>query len=518
MKRSLLAVALFGILFSTVLLQNLPFTFGDDLNVIHTARTTSWIQLLRAVLNPITPAWYVHGAECLLTTRAFETLLFKLIFELFGYEPNAFLALKILSYTGSGILIFLFVVIFTQRPGVALGASFFFYLLPPIYRSVSWITDLELTAQMFLLLCFFVFFRTYHARETESPQRIFLRLFLLVASAWLGMKLKETVRIIPFVLLGFMVLHQRSRFLGWFSSLKNRALFASACFLLIPVIPWRLSPEVALDSRSHTAIFHLNLPNVFQTLSPLVELLLPLFALVMILLIVTRLQKPAQAKIFPQQMPSGAFLFLTLWILPCLLGFALNFNVENNARYLTTPLIPLTILIFSLLGSSARHLKGWRQHIFNTVFVVLLVIALQRNLDEVVFLRNYFGGVDIADYALTKKIYEDRFGSESATWQDLDDFWRGRKSPDRKEFREIRIKEWDRNMSEAVRPENLAALASKWGAAYVLSFNDSLYTDTPEVQQIFRSTTANQSLYATLLPKIKKKTHRAIYLYKYTAS
>ena len=137
-------VFLIGVLFAFFLLQDLPFTFGDDLNVIHTARESSWGVLLRAVLNPFTPAWYVHGEECLLTTRAFETFLFKAVFQGFGYSPNAFQAVKVLGFAGCGLLISLLVLWGTENRVVALAAAIFFYLLPPVYRSLSWIADLEI--------------------------------------------------------------------------------------------------------------------------------------------------------------------------------------------------------------------------------------------------------------------------------------------------------------------------------------------------------------------------------------
>ena len=41
-----------GFLFAFFLLQNLPFTFGDDLNVIFAARQNDWPALVKAVLNP----------------------------------------------------------------------------------------------------------------------------------------------------------------------------------------------------------------------------------------------------------------------------------------------------------------------------------------------------------------------------------------------------------------------------------------------------------------------------------
>jgi len=497
-------------------LQNLPFTFGDDINNVHFVKTISWTPILRGVLNPFTPAWYVHGMDSLLTTRPFLTFLLKSLYELFGYNPNAFWCLKAASYAGVSALICLFLILFTQQKWLGILGSVFFCLLPPVYRSISWISDSEIIAEFFLVISFFVFLRLYTAEGRQKLSHSLLPVLVLIASAWLGMRLRETARMIPFVLTGFLLLHQNISLPQWLGQgSKNKLLFAVSLLLFFLVIPWDPAAGAQFDARSHLAIFNLRFDHLPQTLWPLFQTIGALLLLPIAMIIFILWRSGAKGDKTFWRKSSVPLFFFTIWSLFPLASFLLNFKVADNNRYLTTPLIPLILLTFTFFGNLSLEFNEKLRKYLRVGFLVVVLVSSQRNLDEIVFIRHFYGGIDIADYLLTKKAYEDRFNDPDASWEELDDFYAGRGLASKPEFQVAKIKEWDPNMREEVKPENLAKLASKHGVVYVLSLTDGLFQNEPRVKQLWKTTTANGSFYSWIMPKIKKKTNRACYLYKY---
>ena len=516
-------IFLLGFTFAMFLLQNLPFTFGDDLNNINLVKHTPWPVLLRALANPFTPAWYVHGIESLLTTRAFFSVIFKLLYDLFGYNENAFWAMKAGGFACTGALIFIFVATVTQKKWVGFMASLFYFTLPPVYRSISWISDIGILAEMFIALSFLLFLSVYFCEGETSPKRILLPVCLLIFSAYLGMKLRETARMIPFILLGFIILHQNRNLFKWFGgNAKNKILFLTSLILFLPVIPWIRPQADEFDTRSHAAVFQIDYRNFLFILAPLFKILFWILLFVGAIFLLFRVAKGwiKEENVLINHPPWSVFLLVILWAGFSTLAFALNFKVQDNLRYLMTPLIPLTILIFGLHGRvSSAFQKPVFQIIVNLLFTVVVIIGLERNWQEVRFARNYFNGVEIADYKLTQKLCENYYQDPDVSWQELDDFHRG-KGRTIPESREIKIKAWDENAKVLLNPEHLGKVALKWGAAYILVF-ESLpdrakdLLENPNLVLIYESTTSNGSLYNQVFHK-KKKANRPIYLYKYT--
>ena len=138
-------------------------------------------------------------------------------------------------------------------------ASLFYFTLPPVYRSISWISDIGILAEMFIALSFLLFLSVYFCEGETSPKRILLPVCLLIFSAYLGMKLRETSRMIPFILLGFIILHQNRNLFKWFGgNAKNKILFLTSLILFLPVIPWIRPQADEFDTRSLAAIFQID--------------------------------------------------------------------------------------------------------------------------------------------------------------------------------------------------------------------------------------------------------------------
>ena len=525
--RSLLPLIVFlsGFLFAFLLLQNLPFTFGDDLGIIAIAQRHSWRELLKSFLSPSTPAWFLLRSDLSSTsTRIVQTMLFKLLDQSFGLNPNAFWLLQELALGGLGLLTYLLLSEASRGKILPLAGAFFLYALPPVYQSVSWISDLEIVSLFFVTASFYVFLKFYRSKNGKINQMGQAILFFILA--WTGMKVKETARIIPIVISLFLLLHQKGNFLKWLKQdLANKVIVLMLFVLLATMVPWRnMMPSAAANQSaslhlesSSIAVLAENLTKLFAF--PLVFLTLVSFTAFFWKLKSRNSQLP--------QWPRDVILFLGVWTAVCFMASLSGFSLKGQLRYLVTLLVPLTAFFFALLDRP--FIACWN---FSRLFMKLLLatllmslvfvqifieggrVKIESKLDEIAFIRNYFDGTDVADFLLMKKVYEDRFHIPNASWQEIYDFFHGRPPAHYGEFGGIRVKEWDPNADAS--PEQLSKIAYVWGTAYVLSFNEGLYAGNSQIQLIWRSNTDVHSLYSTLIGKVKRKAYRQIFLYRYS--
>jgi hypothetical protein len=218
----------------------------------------------------------------------------------------------------------------------------------------------------------------------------------------------------------------------------------------------------------------------------------------------------------PEKVSNAPLLFVAVWSAFCIGVFSLKFHVQGNPRYLMTPLIPVTLLGFLLYAKATSALGKIPSRVIHTVFIVLTLIAAQSHFDEIVWHRNFYGGVEIADYKLSKKLYEDKFKDSNASWAEIDNLFRGKGLLSWAESGEIKIKEWDANIRTQLQDSHLQGVASRWGGAYILSFKSDLFENNSNASIIFKTDTTNNSVFSWVLPKVKKKAERSAYLYKYT--
>ena len=512
-----------GFLFSFLLLQNLPFTFGDDLDIIETGNQTSWLFLLKQTFNPTTPVWFaLRGDINRTSTRVFQTLLFKFLHQFFGLNPNAFWTLQALGFAGVGTLVFFLLFRSTQNKALSISGAFFFFLLPPVYKSISWMSDPELVAEFFMMAAFYIFLLLYPSKRNDSPF-VLSRLILLIGTTWLGMKVKETARIAPFVILTFLLVHQNRNFLRWFrENWQHKLLVLSQFALLVTIVPWRRPENLKFDPSLTPRGLHLNPSTLSVLFGNLEKLFLPVLISLAVCFLIARRRSSEST----EKSPNPVLLFFGIWASICLAGSMLGFDLKGQIRYLTTVLIPLTLFTFALFRRLVTTLQSfyprWGKYCVLSLFAfpVIFQIAfaegrmrIRSKMDEILFMRNYFSGTDIADYLLTKKMVEDRFGAPHATWDALAQFYHGRLPYRPVEFGEIRIKAWDPDQD--VRLGRLKRTWKEWGAVYVLSFDNKMDALSPEVQLIWKGTTDNRSLYSFFISQIKKKAYRKIFLYKY---
>jgi len=525
----LVLIFLIGFAFAFGLTQNLPFTFGDDLDIIETARQTSWGHFLKQLVNPLTPRWVMFGAYNRLTTRVFQTLIFKILHHLGGLNPNLFWAVQSFAFAGIGCLIFFFLYSETGNRGLGFAGSLFFYNLRPTYRTLCWISDSELIAEFLLASAFFLFIRFY---RKEDAKKTFSEIFLFFFISWLAMKTKETVRTIPVVALAFLAFHQNRNFFIWFQkSQKNKLTVGLLLLLLLTIIPWHPfqwppSEPIKVNANSPALGFQLRLESLQALGAQMVKLFVPVavsltacFSLALWGSLPESSHRPRDRSIL--------FCFFSIWAALCLAASVAGFDIKGHPRYMITALIPLTIFVWSLYQKPLESLWGgtsrWKKFLAILLVAVPIVfqvplengrMKIQSKMDEILFARNYFSGTDIADYLLTRKIVEDRFSIKEASWDDVGHFYHGKPPAHPGEFGGIRIKAWSLNEDWSLK--RLERTRKIWGAVYILSFSNDLFLNVPVVKLLWEGTTDNGSFYSRWIPKIKKKTNRRIYLYKYS--
>lgn len=507
--------------FAFILLQNLPFTFGDDLNIVYVAKTTSWSKLFGEFFHPFTQALYVHGLHCQLSTRVFQTIIFKLSYLLGGYQANFFWFHKAVGYGVCCLGVFLITAFYAQRILPGLLAAIFFGFCAPVMMTTAWLADSEIVAQAFLVMSLFFFIRLVSPQETGGGARWFLLMAGYFLAAWMAMKLKETARIIPMITLGYLILTWRH--CGVFGKRLKVALLVASGFLLLSIIPGFRDTSVVVDERSAEAVRELSFSGLLTlSVSLLDYFFIPLLLICFFLLLFTFKRAGQRILLILSSCKNPLLIILIFWALFSMSGFMLKFDVSSNPRYITTPLIPWTILIFVVLSSVLEQLRVIVRNKIVLVALSVLVGAAcffqgfpgSKNgfftfkLDEVLYVRNFWGGTDIAIHKMAGRVYSDYFNGAESEWLKLHDFYH----VDKKRFTEMQLKEWDANQRFDL--NELSKSMEEWGAIYVYSFNPDLENKYLWLNKIYESTTDNGSIYSMLIQKVKKKAVRRFYLYK----
>ncbi|HRK62373.1 MAG TPA: hypothetical protein PLY88_07500 [Candidatus Omnitrophota bacterium] len=511
-----------ALLLSFLLLQRLPLTFGDDLNIIAIAKSAGWKQLFSELINPLTPAWYVHGAECQLTTRVFQTLVFKILYSFFGYSFDAFNFHKALAFSVCVGLVFRITALYFKTLLGGGIAAIFFLVSAPLFFTTSWIADTEVLSQAFLLGSVYFFLKIRNKNEFCPAPRLLLFAILYFVCGWMAIKLKETARLLPFVVFAYLVTVCGYSFLRRVSVRKESFWIAviPTSILLFAVIPFFPDQNLALDSKSDTALRSLHIDGFLIFFRFLISEIFYPFLGMALAFVMLKFCPDSDKKEGSKFELSSNFIFVAFWIGASCAGLFLNFELTTaTTRYFSTALLPCYILCGAIIGLAFKfYQKACFLHKPISIAMCLLCLFslgslnggsfFSFKLDEILFFRNFNLAINVADYRLTYKLYCDFYG-HCPSMQELDDFYRNNKSM----FSEIRLKEWDKNT--AFTKGALERHAAKWGKSYVFSFRGDLDVSHRYLKLTDSGDTHSGSFYNDLFSKIKKKSIRSIYLYRF---
>ena len=464
-KKSLLPLFLLVI---TVLLyyfltEGLPFTIGDDLNNFYLVIHAEWPQILKEALNPISPGWHANNIESLLSTRAFNSLIFKILYELFGLNHSL---LHLFKAVLLGILVASFYQLLydaTKDRLVAFLAAFIIPFLPPVYESVSWIVEMEIVSQICIVLSFFVFFHLYHHYEMMSNKKFLISVILIILISWVGIENRETAKMIPVVLLSFLVFHKNFEMIPWLTSGKRpRIILASVFFLFVFIIP-RSRPDYVNHPYSLTVTSgpfftwgrFLRQVNPSRMLEGIHQIFYPdpnqmlawslggaILWVIFLLMSMNYYKKQCYSLKFTNSKERPAALSLSiLWLALSLFPFLLNLEIQR--RYFMIPIIPVMFIVGIFI--SYRNLLGWKgKALLANISGLLGLVIIFLGFFGLIYLRRNMNKKDIIAYGAANAIYKNYTGYEGPdSNENIMELYSSDKVLPAGGYNKIKIADWD---------------------------------------------------------------------------
>lgn len=439
---------LVGFLFIFFCFVGLPVDFNaDHLEGIQSVNSLSYVDLVRLILNPLTPAWFFPpDTNWMGYLRPLQYLIIKAYFDWFGYGLVPF---HLTVAVGLGLLnVLFFVLIFyaTQSLlyawlGAILYASFpsNFFLHASIF-SMDLIYYVSILSILALALFGFLTFGMW-----KKKLHFLVALFGFVLTIWLVIKLKSTEKILPFVCLGFLLM--RFKFiLSRIGRFRLALLFSSLLAMWLMVIP--LKPfEYWLENLPHQGrpvsfepttqkdrvTFSFSWKNLIQRTFYVpggeFPFLIPhrreiprsftenlgfflgwLFWLGVLLIpfILTR-SKEKNGDAYRH----GLGLVL-VWFTATILGFS-NGQPVLNTRFLNFGYVPSVLLFLGSVGwLEQRFFSEARRRLFLRGILSLLVIYTTiTNFGFFAMLLGHFGGIQDALVRAEKDVFRSFYGEES---------------------------------------------------------------------------------------------------------
>ena len=234
-----LGVFFFAFLFIMVCYVGLPIDFNADYVRTHVRGLTflSTEELVRNILNPTTPAWFYPEDGRMEYLRPLQVLIFNFIHYLFPFNMVPF---QILAGIGNGLLgvfFYLFIFYWTRKPILGWLAVIFYCSFPTNYFIMSSVSPIDfqffISAMSALALVIFALLTMGQFKKRLSFVAAILLSIILI---WLGIKLKSTEKILPFVCLTFFL--RRSPFiLKRIGRFRFSVIFITMLATMILVVP-----------------------------------------------------------------------------------------------------------------------------------------------------------------------------------------------------------------------------------------------------------------------------------------
>jgi hypothetical protein len=211
--------------------------FDNDFDWIASASSRTWSGILGDILRPIPEDWgFQH--------RPVQTLFFKGLQGLFGYNPLPYYAFKSLLFSAVVAAIAVFCRVGGLSNQAAFTAATVFGLSSPVFASVLWVSDFELLAQFFTVATFALVLLARRSNYYDQDKvRSFLyqvALFLLVV---LAHRSKGSAKLIPAILFVYLFITNRQALRRHLVVLTLMGLTIVPVFRLVsdpipPFAPW----------------------------------------------------------------------------------------------------------------------------------------------------------------------------------------------------------------------------------------------------------------------------------------
>ena len=214
-------IGLFAFVYASFFLQGLRLFDNDYNQWLTLARENSLTTVFWQVFNPILSAWNVDF-------RPTQTLIFKALFALFGYNASGFYYFKALMLALFSAGYFLLLLRYLGSPTVAALSAIFLVTASSTFTSLYWVSDFVIVSEFWALLVFAIFLYLESLEQTDRKTLI-VGIALMVILTLLCDRTKANGKLIPGILFLYLLLFDRSR-------LKRYGL--AIVLMVVMLLPW----------------------------------------------------------------------------------------------------------------------------------------------------------------------------------------------------------------------------------------------------------------------------------------
>lgn len=381
-------------------LHNLPVQFysSDDLMFVEEAKETPYMTYLSYLFILRDPS-LVHTCtyETCVYLRPGQSFIWKVLYDIMGFNINIFHSVRVLAVVGITIIIFYFLNLSTHKKIIALLGSLFYVTLPPLFSATWFWGDTEIFAEFFWivsLLCFYNLVRIHEESKNKNTKKIVF-LFLFTLFFILAFRSKETAKINIGVIFLLVILLYRSLIVwvsvpfliifyyifpngigGYITSFSFTAIYnriiASAGGDYAPEIPTFLSPMLHFKQ---VPVAMLSQVGFFLGYFVILSFIYLLFTMEKVSTIKRIIYKIRERKVEQKEfILYTSIIWLSITIIVS--GF---FSVAVEHRYFAVGLIPFTLILFLGINkviNSITNIKHKYWYIICFFVLVLFVIGI----------------------------------------------------------------------------------------------------------------------------------------------
>lgn len=377
--------------------------FDNDYDWISHAQS-DWSEILQDIFRPMPQDWGFQN-------RPMQVLCFKMIYTFFEYDPVPYYVFKCLLFALVTCGICVFCLGLGLGHTVAFASAAIFALSSPVFSSTLWVSDFELLAQLFIIAAFGCFLFSENNRSFEESRAKF---YLLQAGtlllAVLGHASKGSAKIIPFVLLGFLLIYNRRH--------VRRHLVVVILILLTMVPLFQLLedpvPPFAPFSEDHSngwmwkpanlTTIHILLfgnANLLSGSNDFAHSLLGVFSPVLLwslvgaaVLLITRRRWSSTQNVQSEQI----IVFCSVWLATVAISFSAfpRLPYEFMSRYVTVVLVPASVLTAIILVRALELTPAYARRYTGALLMLVIMGHSIINFGHVRHTREYLGQIMIA--------------------------------------------------------------------------------------------------------------------------
>jgi hypothetical protein len=312
--------------------QSIPFYF-EDVQYIRASCEQSYPHILTGILNP-----FSAESDFGFSDRPVETLVLRIMHDIFGYNPPAYHWFKNLCLLAVAGIAMTWVWRITRRRLFVALTGIWIVAANPVYQSTLWICDFEVVSQLFVILAMFLWFRILSSPDRKLTELIPTSICIILL-AYLGSKTKGSSLIIPFAIALSSIPFWRKKF--------ALAIGISILLALVAIVPRCLAANHAIAG----GIRWQNLPilsGLVQTFLNSTFLLGGLLLCLCAAFLSRRFAKSPLPAAAPEPGDGSsehdtAFAVVVAWLISIVLLWLVLPNSET--RYLAGLVIPITIFV-----------------------------------------------------------------------------------------------------------------------------------------------------------------------------